>query len=392
MSATEAEPHADLSDRERLLGLIAAIIAISVAAAGFGHSTPLFSVLLKHYEASNTFVGFNSAVGALAIILSAPFFPALISRLSLKRFMVICVLMMIISYQCLFLAGDEIWLWYPLRFVFSLGAAGLFAGSELWISTLARDDNRGAVIGIYGTCLALGFALGPFLLGVTGYYTVWPFIGGIIVFSIALIPMLIAKAPEIRQPEKTPTFFPLVRLAPVTFLASAVFGSAEAAILAFLPIMAIDWGFGETISARVVTVYALGGISLQYLLGKYSDSLGRLRTLTGCTIIALVGALLFPVMSGQLPTLYLLLFAWGAFITGISTVGLAGLGDAFKGERMAAANTGYVFMYGAGALAGPALAGLARDAYGDAGLQYTLLFLFGIYLALIFRRRHNPSP
>ncbi len=380
----------EFTDRERRTGLIAAIVTISVAAAGFGHSIPLLAVLLEQAGASSTFIGFNSAIGAISIILGTPFMPALIKRMGIKRFIFAGLFLMVSAYAGLYLTKDALWLWFPLRFIFSFGAACLFAASEFWISTLARDDKRGAVIGVYGTCLALGFALGPFLIQLTGYYSVLPFLAGIAVFSLAFIPVSLVKGPVIEAQTGKFSFFPQIRQAPATFLASAFFGGTEASIFAFLPIIILDWGFADQISAQVVTAYALGAIGLQFLIGKYSDRFGRVRLLLTCTSIALLCTVLFTFLGQNLMLLYGMLFVWGASVVGLSTIGLATLGDIYKDADLASANTGYVFMYGLGALTGPAIVGVARDLIGNMALPGVLaVILFGYFLLLLARAGHE---
>ncbi len=380
------------NDRERLAGLVAAIVAISVAAAGFGHSIPLLAVLLEHQGASSTFIGCNSAIAAGSIVVGTPIMPALIKRLGLKPFITACVLLMIAAYGGLFFTKDALWMWFPIRFIFSFGAPGLFVASEFWISTLARDDNRGAVIGIYGTCLALGFALGPFLIQLTGYYTYLPFLVGGLVFSAALLSIAVARAPKVHAPTSKFSFFPLLKQAPATFLATAFFGGTEASIFAFLPIIILDWGLDEQISAQVVTAYALGAIGLQFLIGKYSDRFGRMAMLMGCTLIALTCTGLFTLLGQNITLLFIMLFVWGASVVGLSTIGLAGLGDYYKDADLAAANTGYAFMYGVGALITPAIVGLVRDQFGNIALPFVLALLLSLYFLVLFLRRSHETP
>ena len=174
-AATSPAPSAS---RQRTLGLVAAISAISVAGLGFGHSIPLFSVLLDRAGASGFANGSASAAGALAVILATPFYPRFIARLGLKRFLLLSVLVMVAGYAAIYASRDHVWAWYPLRFVFSAGASGMFVGSEVWINGAADKATRGRLIGLYSTCLALGFSMGPLLLGVTGYDGAAPFVVG----------------------------------------------------------------------------------------------------------------------------------------------------------------------------------------------------------------------
>lgn len=378
--------------KDKVWGLIAAISAISVAAIGFGHSLPLFSILLERYGASDSAIGFNAGTAALAAILVTPFFPRLIARMGLKPFLLFCLALMVATYGLLGFAGDNVALWFPLRFLFGFAGAGMFVGSEIWINALAPEKSRGRIIGIYSTCLALGFAAGPFMIDLFGTQGFAPFLIGMLIFSAALVPIVIASPPPADPEDSAKGFFSLLPKAPATFLSAAVFAGAEAAILTFLPIYALEVGWGEETGARAVTVYGLGLVALQYLIGRQADRFGYGPSLVACALLSLTGAVLFAMIGEALTMLYVILFAWGGFIAGLYTVGLTLLGDRFSKEELSAANTGFVFMYGLGAIIGPVGAGLAREAGGQLGLELFLVAALAAYavLAILRRQRHLP--
>ena len=375
---------------EYVRGLIAAIAAISVGAIGFGHSLPLFSILLERYGASDATIGFNTGTAALAAILVTPFFPRVIARTGVKPFLLACLGLMVLTYGLLGLAGDHVWMWFPLRFMFGFAASGMFAGSEIWINGLAPRAQRGRIIGIYSTCLALGFAVGPLMIDLFGTVGFTPFLIGMLIFGAALLPIGLAAPPPASPKGAARGFFRLLPKAPATFLSSSIFAGAEAAILTFLPIYALEVGWGEDVGARAVTVYGLGLVALQYLIGRQADRIGYGRSLIICSILSLIGAVLFALISDALIVLYVVLFAWGGFLAGLYTIGLTLLGDRFEIQELAAANTGFVFMYGLGAIIGPVGAGLARQAGGQLGLELFLVSMLAAYsLLVIFRRRHD---
>jgi MFS family permease len=381
-----------LSARKRLLGLIAAIVTISVAGAGFGHSIPLYSILLRSYGASDLMIGLNTAFAAIAALAAAPFYPAMINRLRLKPFIFLCLALMVGAYWLLYLSGGMIWAWFPLRFIFSFAAGGLFVASEVWIHTLAKDENRGTVIGIYATCLGIGFASGPFMLDFTGYDGFAPFAAGMLVFTLALTPVLFAKAPLVEHRREEGSIFPLLLQAPVIFLACAVFAVAETSVLTFMPLAALEAGFAGNAPGRIITVFGIGGISLQIIIGRYADQLGRRAMLIGCTAMACVCAILLSIFQTSLYPLYITVFLLGAAVMGISSLGLTMLGDRYKGPQLAVANTAYTFMYGLGMLVGPALAGLFRQYLGTAGISILLSAILGCYLLLILSRFNRDLP
>ncbi|MBB4659816.1 MFS transporter [Parvularcula dongshanensis] len=389
MSTTQG---AAAGDRGSTLGLIAAIAAISVAGIGFGHSIPLFSVLLERYGASSFANGLNTAVGALAVLVCAPIYPRLIVKVGMRRFLVSSIVLMVVSYGLIYVAEEAIWLWYPLRFVFSVGASGLFVGSEIWINAAADPARRGRVIGVYSTCLALGLALGPLMLNVTGYDGAAPFIAGALVFALAAIPIALAPPPSVDPDSGADRILPLLTRAPVTFGASAMFGAVESAMLVFLPLLALDAAFGERVAAQTVTAYCLGSLALQYLVGRAADVVGIMSMLFAMAAGAAVSAALLPLANDRLPTLFACAFALGGLINGISTCGLTLLGDRFSGSRLPAAGTAYAFAWGLGAVTGPAAAGLMRDAGGPDAMMGGIVVALVLYAVAALLRRGSAFP
>ena len=384
-----------ISSRDRFWGLAAAIVSISAVGAGFGHSIPLFSVLLDRFGASDFLIGANTGFAAIAAVVAAPIYPKLIHKLGLKVFMLVCLVALIVPYFIIYFIGDNFALWFALRFVLSFGAGGLFIGSEVWINALANPEKRGQIIGIYGTCLALGFALGPLTLEFTKYDGFLPFAAGIAIFSLAAIPLAIARRPNLavaEEGEKSTKFLALIVLAPVTFAAAAASAGFEDTLFMFLPIFAIESGLGEAAASRTVMAYAIGIVSFQYLIGRYADKIGATRMLYLCAWGAVAGALMYPLAQDSLYLLYPALAFWGGTMGGVYTVGLTIVGHRFQGPELAAANTGYVFMFGVGAIIGPTMAGLVRDTTGELGLNLFFIILLTLYASVCVWRRNLTAP
>lgn len=373
-------------------GLIASIAAISVAGAGFGHSLPLFSLLLEGYGVSDSNIGLNAGTAAIAAIIATPLFPRIIPVIGIKNFLLVCVATMVVTYAGLYVAGAHVFWWFPLRFVFGMAGAGLFVGSEIWINALAPDHIRGRIIGLYGTFLALGFALGPWLIDLVGYDGIIPFIAGMAVFGSAAIPIIWAPPPPPAPEDAAHGFFHLIPKAPATFLAPAIFAGIESALLVFLPVIAIENGWGGVVGARAISIYGFGVVALQYLIGRYSETIGYGRALLWCAQLSFVGALAFLIALTSIPLTYAVMFIWGGVVAGLYTIALTLIGDRFEPRERSASNTGYVFMYGVGAVFGPVLAGFARDLFGPQALPWFIILVLGAYALLVWQRwtLHKP--
>lgn len=385
-------PAAALTAGDRQRGLYAAIVAVTIAGLGFGHSTPLLAVVLERYGASYSFIGANTAFQSVAAVIATPFMPAIIRRVGLKPFLFAGVALMAVSYLAIYEAGPVLWLWFPLRFFFGAGAAALFVASEIWMNTVADPRRRGAAMGLYGAGIAGGFALGPLALEVSGYDGFAPFGVGVVLISAIALPLIAPRAPIIEPDNARGSFFPHIRKAPVIYAAAAVMAAAEASIMALAPVYAVTANLGANVPNRLVTAYGLGSIAIQYLVGRAADRFAPLTVLAFCTVCSVAGAFAFTPLSGSPVTLYPLVFAWGGMVVGIYTVGLTLLGRAFTGARLATANAGFIFMYSAGALIGPAVSGAMMDAIGPSGLPLTLAVGFVGLLGAIVLRRNAATP
>ncbi len=379
MSADNLSSHdRDLSEKLPWLSLAASIAAISVAGAGFGHSLPLFSFLLESYGASDITIGLNTAFAAISALICAPYYPRVIAKIGLRTFILVCLVIMVVPYLLVFWAGDRIALWYPLRFIFSVGGAGLFAASEIWVNGIAPDHLRGKIIGVYATCLALGFALGPLLLNITGYEGFSPFLAGALVFSSAAIPLLFVRAPVVAD-EDSGSIFGMLFRDPVLFTASAMFAGVEGAMLIFLPVLALEIGHGVGVGAQSLTIYGLGILAAQLPIGQLTDHFAPRRVVAWCAILGAGLALFVPIVQADVVALYAVLFVWGGMVGGLYTAGLVVIGNTFKGTTLAAANTAFVFAYAGGAVLGPLFAGGIRQVFGPQGLAYGIALALGAY-------------
>jgi len=349
------------------------------AGLGFGHSLPLFTFVLKSHGASDWVIGNNTAFAAIASLLGAPFYPRMIAKIGLKAFILLSLLTMIVPYLLFFWTGDQIGLWYPLRFIFAAGGAGLFCAAEIWINGIAPDRIRGKVIGIYTTCLALGFAAGPAILTVTGYEGFLPFLVGGFIFALAAIPLAFVRAPQTTDEKESGSIFPPMLRFPVIFGSAAMFAGVESAMLIFLPVLALELGHGVSVGAFSVTVYGVGLLLAQMPIGQLADMFPAKRVMAGCAGVGAVLALFVPMVQENLYALYAVLFLWGGAVGGIYTAGLVVVGNTFKGGALAAANTAFVFTYAAGAVIGPFAAGILRTTAGADGLMFGLMLALAAY-------------
>jgi MFS family permease len=378
-----------LTSRQKIQAIAAAVSCIAVVGIGLSLSVPLLAFALSARGVSATMIGVNTAMAGLATIMIAPFIPRAAAILSVRKLLLIALLLGAATFVAFWYA-EPFWMWFPLRFLFGASLAVLFVLSEFWINAVAPDSRRGLVMGIYATSLSAGFAFGPTLLAALGQYGPLPYFIGAGLFVAAALPIGLAGGltPTLEQgPKNHPIHY--LRAAPSAMLAAFVFGAVETGGMSFLPLYGLRIGYTETAAALLVSILALGNVFVQIPLGLVSDRFDRRRLLIALAIIGAVGSALLPLVSGHSAALFPVVAIWGGLVAGLYTIGLAYLGGRFVGAELAAANAAFVMMYSMGMLAGPPLLGFGLDLWDPHGLPLTISALFVAYVALVlgFRAR-----
>ncbi|OLP58458.1 hypothetical protein BJF93_16415 [Xaviernesmea oryzae] len=363
--------------------LIAAISAITAVGIAIGLGLPLLSIIMEKRGISSTMIGLNSAMAGIASMIAAPLTTAAAHRYGVARTMLVAVVVAAIS-ALGFYYIENFLLWFPLRFAFHGAITVLFVLSEFWINVTAPPARRGLVLGIYGTVLSLGFAMGPLLFSFLGSDGILPFAFGAAVILCAAIPIFLARRESPVLDEKPELhFMRYVFLVPTATAAVFVFGAVEAGGLSLFPIYGTRAGFTEREAALLLTVMGIGNVIFQIPLGMLSDRMkDRRNLLTLMTVIGLIGALCLPILEESWWLMAVVLLFWGGCVSGLYTVGLGHLGSRLTGSDLAAANAAFVFSYAVGTVAGPQAIGAAMDVTGNHGFAWAIAGLFGLYVLL----------
>ncbi len=370
------------------LGLVAILSTCFAFAVGIGLTLPLLSLILERRGFPGWVNGLNLATAGLAAVFITPQVPRLLRRFGTAPYLCGSLALSATALLALY-AAPSLWLWFPLRFVLSVGLSGLFVASEFWINQLADESNRGRYIALYGIAISGGFGMGPAILYVMGTQGIAPFAAGSAMLLLALVPVLIARkaAPRLSR-EKGGGVRGALRAAPALLSAALVFGALDAGLYGLFPVYAVRSGFSEAHAALAVAATSLGSMVFQYPLGMLADRFDRRTLLLICVIASGAGAVATPFAIGSTAATYALLFVWGGLMMGIYTIGLTLVGQRFNGAELAGANAAYVMLYALGLLAAPPVEGVALDAWNPTGLMAALTAISLIYVAfLVVRRR-----
>ena len=379
-------------DRARWASLAAAIACVAIVGVGISLTIPLLSLEMDRMGISKGMIGANTAVAGVAGLIVVPFVPRLAARFGVLPLLwtsVAAVTASLIAFKVLY---GLAW-WFGIRFVLSAALGVLFVVSEFWINAAAPGARRGLVMGVYATILALGLAAGPLVLAAVGTQGWPPYLAGAALFSLASLPLLLARqvSPHVDRGTGRPVLS-FLAAAPTATLAALVFGAIETAAYALLPVYGLATGFTTEQAALLVTAVALGNVACQIPLGLLSDRVDRRALLLVAGLSGGAGAAALPGVATSFAGLAAVLFAWGGLTGALYTVGLAHLGARFSGEDLVSANAAFVLLYNVGLIVGPPVAGAAMDVLPPHGFAAALTGFCLLYVAVVAARmvRHRP--
>ena len=376
---------ATLSNRQRsLIAVIASMVVVNLV---YGLTLPLLSLVLDAQGVSKTMNGLSIVAQACAGVVIAPFAPRLLMRIGAARSMQLATIVAALMLVALGTTQD-VYAWFPMRFLLGASATVLWSASEAVINELADDDWRGRIIGIYGSAGAAGFALGPLVLVITGTDGMLPFVVTAAFITFASFPLLwLRNETTAEENQGNTSLSRIFRIVPHIMLLNLTYAAAIEAFIAFFPLFGIHIGLGEVRSLSLLTTFAFGGVLLQLPLGWLADHMQRDRLLLICLLLTMIGFAALPGMIEKPIGGPAFAFALGGVEGMIYALGVILLGQRFRGGELAAASVLYTGMWGAGTMIGPVLVGAGMDLFGNQWMPYLIAGIYLCYLPVYFYSR-----
>lgn len=370
--------------------LAGVIATISIFAIAQGLSYPLFSFILERQGHSASAIGLSAAMLPLGLIASSALIPPVVRRFGAGAVALTCA---VLGGVLLALIGwtQNIYAWFPLRFLVGVVIGPLYVISEVWIIALSPPRRRGRILGLYTTVISAGFAAGPLSLIIVGSEGWPPFLVGVLAFAACALCLaaILPRLPALDDGRETASVRGFLPLAPVLLLAVIVASGVEQAIFSLLPVYGLSHGLDARTMSALLTVLIAGSIALQIPLGLAAERWKARPVLAACAAASALGSFLIPVLIGS-ALIWPFVFVWGALAYGMYTMALTELGARFAGAMLVAGNAAFALMWGVGGIAGPPLGGAAMDAIGPEGLPVVLgLLCLGLAAAALLATRRQ---
>lgn len=278
--------------------------------------------------------------------------------------------------------------WGFLRFLVGFATVGMFMCTESWLNEKSSNEIRGQVFSFYQVVLYLGQGAGQFLINIPDETGALLYILTSILMSLAILPVALTRvaAPTLPKPVR----FKIGRLwgiSPTGMTTSMLSGIIMGAFYGVGALFAEQSGMGKAETAQFMGAVIIGGLVLQYPIGKLSDIYDRRWIILAVTFgtlaicIAIIGK---DASNGR--GLLLLGALFGGFSFTLYPLSVAYTNDFLTAEDLVPASGGLIVAYGLGATIGPIVASLAMDLFGARGL-FSFIGWICIFLAVFIGYR-----
>ena len=295
------------------------------------------------------------------------------------------------------------YIWIFARFLTGFSMIGIFIIVESWLNDRANNKTRGKVLSLYMLVTYVGMALGNLLLNVSDPKYYEPFILISLLFSIALIPILLTKRkpPKFRK-NSAIKIKELFKISPFGTVSMFCTGFIFAPIFSLLSVYAVTMKLGIFETSLLLVGVMLAGALFQWPIGSLSDKYDRRKIIIGSSLAAIIFSLSAIFVSGvgnSLSNLFIestvsfnyfstvidktRLFIFVILLAGVTlplfALNLALVNDYIPKEKFVAAGSGLNIIFGLGAMAGPIMCSILMHFLGPNGFfVHLLIFLFVI--------------
>ncbi|MDP7652825.1 MAG: MFS transporter [Rhodospirillales bacterium] len=260
--------------------------------------------------------------------------------------------------------------WGALRLVHGFCLAGLLMCTESWLNERATNEIRGRVLSLYMTTVYLAQGGGQFLLFLGDEHQYTLFIVASILFSLALVPVAVTRvrAPAPIKPSRL-RLKELYAVSPLGISGAFASGIILGGFYGLAPYFAQQTGLGFDGAARFMAAAIVGGLLLQWPMGRLSDRFDRRTVFGGLALaVCVISVAFFTLPEGEQAPLLILAAVFGGTLFTLYPLCVAHTNDHVAPGDLVRASGGLIVTYGIGAAIGPVAAAGLISLIGPFGL------------------------
>lgn len=403
-----------MSSNNRIAALI--ITGNFLQSISVGINAVIFTTALAGYGASTSLIGLILAIEYLSVFGISFALPRLLKKISLSVGLELSLLFRVPALIALLYFTDAS-SWAFLVFLHGVGNFLFGILLQTWINGLSFDNNKGFVMGLFGTSISLGLAIGPVLLafsqshldwltpamhhvealllqhlqlkipGEVGEITKFGMLLSAILSALAALPTLLCRfqAPRPQITAET-TIRNVIASSPAAYFAVLLCGFTILGLQSFITLYGIKNGLTVTAASYLMSAFMLGSIMLEAPIAAISDRFDRRYVLIVLVLLGLVCAIYLPIAVYWRYSAWILLFIWGGMMGAIFSICLALISERFDGEKLIVANGAFSVMDNLGGLLGVLVMGVGMDLFGEDGFPYALMLASVCYFSFALTR------
>jgi MFS family permease len=255
------------------------------------------------------------------------------------------------------------YVWTAMRVLTGFAYVGLYIVAESWLNDRSTNQTRGQLLSVYMVIMLGSMAAGPLLLNAANPDGFVLFIVAAVLVSLAVVPISLTAypAPEFHAIDKL-KLGELMRISPLGIAGCMLQGSAAGTLIGLGAVYAQEVGLTLADVSFFVAAIILGGMILQWPIGRLSDRFDRRQVLTAATVLAGAVSLAAALLDLSNPAL---LIAIAGLLGGLSfpiySLALAHTNDFLDPKQMVGASSGLLMANGIGGMVGPIAAGIAMS-------------------------------
>lgn len=283
----------------------------------------------------------------------------------------------------------NVWFWLGLRFIAGFACAGLFVVIESWLLCKSTRVNRGQILALYMITFYAAQSLGQFILNVGDPHTMLLFALTSMTCSLSIIPLSMThvQSPQYDEPS-TLSLKTLLNKSASGLLGCFSSGLIMGGIYGLMPVFLTHLFHDKAEVAKYMFAIILGGMLLQYPVGKLSDVYERRLMLI---IIASASILVFLAVLLTNHQIIWLFFGLMMLIGGLTftfyPISITHACDSLDTADIVAGTQSLLLAYSVGAMIGPFIAPLFMQLLGADGLFIYFISVFVVSIPLLILRK-----
>ena len=368
------------------------LVAIFILMSGGGFMTTLVGVRLERAGSSELLIGLVGTAYFAGLVAGSLRVSGLIRRVGHIRAFAAFVAFVSASTLAYAVYRHPL-LWAVLRLGDGVCIAGVYVCLESWLNERAEPATRGSVLAGYMIALYSGQAVGQFLLTLSDKTPAMPFLIASILISLASIPVVLTRISAPPPDDSSPLpVRALYAVSPLGIVGATATGLMLGAFYSLGAVFARRLGMDLGNTALFMSTVILGGVALQWPLGRLSDRIDRRKVIVFAFGGALAAALAIALLPSPRPLLLTMAALFGGLSFGLYPLCVAHTNDRLAPHQRVAASGGLVLLYSLGAAAGPSVAALAMSVIGTPGLFLFIALCAGGALGFGLWRQTRSDP